>query len=342
MDILPEIMQPEVSVSWNTRVTELLGSKYPIIQGAFGGFGRSDLSAPVSAAGGFGIITASALRTPERLREDIRKARSITDAPFGINLSIGLCPSVDEMREVAIEERVPVVFTSAYRADNHGKRIQEAGLKWVHKVASVQHALAAERQGADAVVIVGLEGTAFKSIHQLPTLVSITTAVRQMRIPIIAAGGIGDARGFLAALAMGAEGIYMGTRFLATDECPVSDKHKQALVEAQPWDEDYRERALTPPNPEEYEKLLGKREDMPMDQWLQHLEQVMFKRSPEGEIDWDSGIDVEVALRIAGGSLAVGVINSVMPVKDLINSITAEAEDMLSKAGDLGKLIERG
>jgi NADH:quinone reductase (non-electrogenic) len=332
-------MQQEISVNWNTRVTQLLGSRYPIIQGAFGGFGRSGLAAPVSAAGGFGIITASALRTPERLREDIRKARSVTDAPFGVNLSIGLCPSVDEMRDVAIEERVPVIFTSAYRADNHGKRIQEAGLKWVHKVASVQHALAAERQSADAVVIVGLEGTAFKSIHQLPTLVSITTAVRQMQIPIIAAGGIGDARGFLAALAMGAEGIYMGTRFLATEECPISDRHKQALVEAQPWDKDYRERALTPPNPEEYENLMGKRGDMPMDQWLQHLEQVMFKRSPEGEIDWDSGIDVEVALRIAGGSLAVGVIDSVMTVKDLIDTIITGAENMLGSEGDLGKLI---
>ena len=175
-------------MNWNTTVTELLGSKYPIIQGAFGGFGTS---APVSEAGGFGIITASSWRTPERLREDIKKARSMTDKPFGVNLSVGLCPRIDEMREVAIEEMVPVIFTSAYRADNHGKRIQEAGLKWVHKVATVQHALAAERQGADAVVIVGLEGTAFKSIFQLPTLISITTAVKQLKVPLIAAGGIG-------------------------------------------------------------------------------------------------------------------------------------------------------
>lgn len=318
-------------MNWDTRVTRLLGSRYPIIQGAFGGFGRSDIAAPVSAAGGFGIITASALRTPERLREDIHKVRSITDAPFGINFSIGLCPNVDSMLDTAIEERVPVIFTSAFRADNYGKRVQEAGLKWVHKVASVQHAVAAERQGADAVVIVGLEGTAFKSIHQLPTLVSISTAVRHIKIPVIAAGGIGDARGFLAALAMGAEGIYMGTRFLATEECPVSDKHKRALVEAQPWDTEYRERALNPPKPEEYEKIMGERGNMPMDKWLQQLESVMFRQTPDGEIDWDSGLDVEVALRIAGGSLAVGVIDRVMSVRELIDTIIRDAGEMLAR-----------
>jgi len=320
-------------MNWKTRVTELLGSKYPIIQGAFGGFGTSVLAAPVSEAGGFGIITASAWRTPERLREDIKKARSMTDRPFGVNLSVGLCPQIDDMREVSIEERVPVIFTSAYRADNHGKRIQEAGLKWVHKVATVQHALAAERQGADAVVIVGLEGTAFKSVFQLPTLISITTAVRQLKVPLIAAGGIGDARGLLAALSMGAGGIYMGTRFLATEECPVSERFKQQLVEAQPWDREYRERALTPPTPEDYEKIMGKRGDMPMDQWLQHLEQVMFGQSELGDIDWESEWDLDVILKIAGGSLAVGVIDRVMSVKELIDTIIGDAERMLSSRG---------
>lgn len=328
-----------MAINWENRVTELLGSKYPIIQGAFGGFGTSILAAPVSEAGGFGIITASACRTPERLREDIKKARSMTDRPFGVNLSVGLCPRIDGMREVAIEERVPVIFTSAYRADNHGMRIHDAGLKWVHKVATVQHALAAERQGADAVVIVGLEGTAFKSIFQLPTLISITTSVKLLRVPLIAAGGIGDARGFLAALSMGAEGIYMGTRFLATEECPVAERFKQQLVEAQPWDKEYRERALTPPNPEDYEKILGKRGDMPMEQWLQHLEQVMFRQSEVGDWDWESELDLDVILKIAGGSLAVGVIDKVMSIRELIDTIIRDAEQILQQKGNLGKLM---
>jgi nitronate monooxygenase len=327
-------------MNWKTRVTNLLGSTYPIIQGAFGGFGTSAIAAPVSQAGGFGIITASACRTPDGLRQDIRKARSLTDKPFGVNLSIGLCPSIDEMREVAIEERVPVIFTAAYRADDHGKRIHEAGLKWVHKVVTVKHALAAEQQGADAVVIVGLEGTAFKNINQLPTLVGITSAAKLMKIPIIAAGGIGDGRGFLAALAMGAEGIYMGTRFLATKECPVSDRYKQKLVDAQPWDAEFRDRCLAPPKAEEFQKVMGEKGNLSQDHWLQRLEQVFLKQSPsEKEIDWEKDFDTEIALRIAGGSLAVGVIDRVMSVKELLDAIIRDAGAILNKDGNLGKLL---
>ena len=170
----------------------------------------------------------------------------------------------------------------------------------------------------------------FKSIFQLPTLISITTAAMQIKVPLIAAGGIGDARGFLAALSMGAEGIYMGTRFLATEECPISKRYKQKLVKSQPWDKEYRERALTLPTPEDYEKIMGERGDMPMDQWLQHLEQVMFKQSEVGEIDWESEFDLDLILRIAGGSLAVGVIDRVMSVKELIDTIIRDAERMRS------------
>lgn len=329
-------------MNWHNRVTEILGSRYPIIQGAFAGFGTSALAAPVSEAGGLGIITAGALRTPERLREDIRKARSRTDRPFGVNLSVGLCPRIDEMRDVAIEERVPVVFTAVYRAEEHGRKVHEAGLKWVHKVATVHHALAAERQGADAVVIVGLEGAGFKSVHQLPTLVGITNAVRLLKVPVIAAGGIGDARGFLAALAMGAEGVYMGTRFMATRECPISERYKQALVEAHAWDRAYRDRALAPPRPEEYERVMKERDKLPMGQWLHRLERVLLKESPDfepGELQDYRDFDPEVALRITGGSLAVGVIDGVVSVGELINTMIAEAEDALRREGSLGRVL---
>ncbi len=320
-------------MEWKTRVTEILGSRYPIIQGAYGGFGTSAIAAPVSDAGGFGIITASALNTPVKFREDIRRARSITDKPFGVNLTIGLCPQIDEMREVAIEEGIPVIFTAAYRADDHGRRIHQAGLKWIHKVATIQHAVAAERQGADAVVIVGLEGTGFKNITQLPTLITITKAVRLLKIPVIAAGGIGDARGFLGALGMGAQGVYMGTAFMATEECPISDRYKQALVEAEPWDPKYRDRALMPPKIEEYERVMKEKDSMPLGQWLQRLEMVLIKESPDVELDWRTAFqewDPEVALRISGGSLAVGVIDKVKSVKELIEGIIQEAERILS------------
>jgi NAD(P)H-dependent flavin oxidoreductase YrpB (nitropropane dioxygenase family) len=328
-------------MNWRTRVTDLLGSRYPIIQGAFGGFGISALAAPVSEAGGFGIITASALRTPEGLREDIRKARSMTDQPFGVNISVGLCPRIDEMREVAIEERVPVVFTAAYRADDHGQRVKEAGLKWVHKVATIQHALAAERHGADAVVIVGLEGAGFKNISQVPTLVTITTAARMLKIPVIAAGGIGDARSFLASLAMGAEGVYIGTAFIATKECPISDRYKEALVKSQPWEPEIHDRALAPPKRKEYERVAKEKGTMSMDEWLPRMERVHLKQTPEFKIDWDADYDPGEALRITGPSLAVGLIDRVVSVKALIDTIIQEAEQMLSPEGHLGRFLNK-
>ena len=329
-------------MNWKNRVTDILGSKYPIIQGAFAGFGTSALAAPVSDAGGFGIITAGALRTPEELREDIKRARSMTDKPFGVNLSVGLCPQIDEMREVAIEERVPVVFTAAYRGDDHGRRVQEAGLKWVHKVATVHHALAAERQGADAVVLVGLEGAGFKSIQQLPTLIAVLSAARMMKVPLIASGGIGDGHGLVAALGMGAEGIYMGTRFMATKECPISERYKQTLVDAQPWDANVRDRALVPPRPEEYEKVMKQRGEKVTGEWLRRLELVLLKESPDATADWESDFskdDPEVALRVTGGSLAVAVIDSVLSVRELIDTIIRQAEEILSSQGGVGSLL---
>ena len=326
-------------MNWRTRVTDLLGSRYPIIQGAFGGFGVSALAAPVSEAGGFGIITASALRNPEGLREDIKRACSMTDQPFGVNLSVGLCPRIDEMREVAIEERVPVIFTSAYRADDHGRRIKEAGLKWVHKVATIHHAQAAERHGADAVVIVSLEGTGFKNISQLPTLVTITTAARLLKVPVVAAGGIGDARGFLASLAMGAEGVYIGTAFIATKECPISDRYKEALVKSQPWEPEVRDRCLAPPRPEEYESVKREKDKLPIEEWIPRMERVHLKQSPDFKIDWDADYDPGEALRITGPSLAVGVLDRVVSVKEFIDTIIREAEQMLSPEGHLGKLV---
>ena len=145
-------------MEWKTRITKLLGCRYPIIQGAFGGFGRSEIAAPVSEAGGFGLIEATAFSKPDKLRKDILKARSITDKPFGVNISLIGHPHTDEFREVAIEEKVAAIFTSAYKAEEHGRRIKAAGIPWIHKVGTLKHAEAAQRHGADAIVIVGIEG----------------------------------------------------------------------------------------------------------------------------------------------------------------------------------------
>jgi NAD(P)H-dependent flavin oxidoreductase YrpB (nitropropane dioxygenase family) len=313
---------------WKTRVTEMLGIKYPIIQGSFGGFGTSALGTAVSEAGGLGMITAYALKTPERLREDIRRLKSRTDKPFAVNLTMTLTPGLDEMVDVIIDEGVPVVETSAYRGDVYGKRLQKAGIKWIHKVATIKHALAAEAQGADALVIIGLEGTGFKSPMQLPSLIGIPWAVRQIKIPIIVGGGIADSHGFMAALAMGAEAVYMGTAFMATKECPIPDRYKQILVEANPSDSKIRDRTLAPTKTEAYAKVLEKRGTIPDDEWLMELEATLTHGSIDKEkLKTMFQVDeIEAVLEFVPGSLAVGVIDRVMTVKELIESIITGAE----------------
>jgi nitronate monooxygenase len=227
-------------MQWKTRITEMCGCTYPIIQGAFAGFGKSDLAGPVSQAGGFGIITAHALGNAQKLRQDIQNGKMLTDKPFGVNFTIlpGIFPEdyYDKMVEVTIDEGISTIFTSAYKTKKIGDRVHEAGLNWIHKVATMKHALAAEKHGADAVVIVGLEGTGFKNPLQNTTMINMVMANRVLKIPFIAAGGIGDARGFLAALAMGAQGVYIGTGFMATKECPISEEVKQRLVEQSSFD----------------------------------------------------------------------------------------------------------
>ena len=311
---------------WKTRVTEMLGIKYPIIEGSFSGFGTSALAAPVSEAGGLGMITAHVLRTPEGLREDIRRLKSRTDKPFAVSISPGICHDVDKMVEVVIDEGVPVLETSATRGDVVGKRAQAAGIKWIHKVATVRHALSVEAQGADAVVIVGLEGTGLKSPAQLPTLITIPWAVRQIRIPIIAAGGIGDSYGFMAALAMGAEAVYMGTAFVTTKECPVPDHYKERLVEATPADAKLRERILTPPSAAEYEKVMKERGKIPESEWLIKLERVASNLPSDVSLSEESFYEAEEILKVTPGSLAVAMIDKVVTVKELIENIISGAE----------------
>jgi len=299
----------------------MLGIEYPIIQGAFHGFGTSALASAVSEAGGLGMITAHALKTPQGLREDIHRLKSKTDKPFGVNITISLCQDIDKMIDVIIDEQVPMVETSVYRADKYGKRLQAAGVKWIHKVATVKHALSAEAQGADAVVIIGLEGTGFKNPVQLPTLIAIPWAVRQIKIPVIAGGGIGDSHGFMAALSMGAEAVYMGTAFMATKECPISDHYKQILVKGNPTDPKFRDRNLAPPKSEEYNRVMKKKGTIPDEEWLLELEKAMVKST--GDLPED---ETEMIMQFAPGSLAIAVTDKVVTVKELIESIITGAE----------------
>jgi len=306
-------------MEWKTRVTELLGCRYPIIEGAFGGAeGNWQLAAAVAEAGAHGTITATTSRTPEQLREDIKRCRDATDGSFGVNISIGVCPQIDEILEVCIEEKV-VLETSTYKPDAFVPRIKEAGLKWIHKVAMVKDALYAEKLGADAVILVGLEGYVFKTPSILPLFTTITWGAKQISVPIIASGGIGDAHGFLGALGMGAEGIMMGSAFLATKESAMSDRDKEAAVQLSPDNPQLRHRTLSTPDAKRYGEVMKMRDQLTLDEWVPMLRSAALEAP---------GADDTIS-RLPPVSLAVSAIDRVPTVKELVDSIIHGAEEIL-------------
>ncbi|MDQ0214798.1 NAD(P)H-dependent flavin oxidoreductase YrpB (nitropropane dioxygenase family) [Oikeobacillus pervagus] len=220
-------------MKWNTKVTELLGIKYPIIQGGLAHLAYSDLAAAVSNAGGLGQITAMSLSSPDDLREEIHKVRKLTDKPFGVNFSIGQQRRpFKEYVEVAIEENVPVISMTGGNPTPIFEMLEGTGIKTLVLVAAVRQAQKAEKLGADAVMVVGQEGGGHLGRDDIGTFVLVPRVVDSVNIPVIASGGIGDGRGLVAALSLGAEGIEMGTRFIATKECVhASSLYKNALVE---------------------------------------------------------------------------------------------------------------
>jgi NAD(P)H-dependent flavin oxidoreductase YrpB (nitropropane dioxygenase family) len=235
-------------MQWTTRVTELLGCKYPILQGAIAGLGNWKLAAAVANAGAHGTITASLSQTPQKLSDDIKRCKeAAAGAPgtFGVNLSIGICPDIEAMLDVCIAEKIPIE-TSVYKPDALAARIKASGLPWIHKAARVKDAVHAVEIGANAIILVGLEGAGIKNPEQLPTMTTIIWGRSKIKVPLIAAGGIGDAHGFMAAIGMGAEGIMMGTAFLATRECPIKDSFKQSIIKLTPDNPEFRQRVMVP------------------------------------------------------------------------------------------------
>lgn len=286
---------------WNTRITKMTGTQYPIIMGAFVGLGRAEFAASFSNAGGLGILTAINFKAVDKFQEEIEKMKKLTDKPYGVNFSV-MPPQFIERTgrgrtedsyldyvDIAIDAGIKVCTTSAYKAAKIGKKLHDAGCFWFHKCATVKHALSAEKDGADAVTIVGLEGTGFKNPLQNTTLINMTMARKLLKIPVIAAGGIGDARGFLAALAMGAGAVCFGTAIIATRECPASDSWKKALLNQDIFDEKFHKKIF-------------------------HFQ---LKDSPIG-------------------SMAAGHCDEIVSLKEFIDNIISNAEKILKKWGYQG------
>jgi len=234
-------------MKFDNVLTRMLGIKYPIIQGAFGpkGMGTSSIAVPVSEAGGLGILTSISYHDPDEFQQDIRDAKARTDKPIAVNFTLFKDRNIlDEYHEeyikVALNEGIQTVFTSAYDGSGIGRRCKAEGCNWIHKCATIEHALSTAKKGVDAIVIVGLEGTGFKSPLQNSTLINMTATRRLTDVPLIAAGGIGDGRGFVSALAMGAVGVYLGTAMMATKEFQTSETMKNMIVKQDILDERHR------------------------------------------------------------------------------------------------------
>lgn len=225
-------------MNWNTRISSLLNIKYPIIQGGLAHLAYSELAAAVSNAGGLGQITAMSLGNPESLRAEIHKVKTLTSKPFGVNYAIGQHgrPFAD-LLQVAIEEEVPVVTMTGGNPAPIFEQLKGTNIKKLVLVASRRQAEKAEELGADAVMVVGQEGGGHLGRDDIGTMVLVPQVVDSVSIPVIASGGIGDGRGLMAALSLGAEGIEMGTRFIATKECVhAAEIYKKTLVEGKETD----------------------------------------------------------------------------------------------------------
>ncbi len=237
---------------WKTRINQMTKTKYPIIMGAFAGLGTAKFAAAFSNVGGFGIITALNYKV-DGFKKVLQRMKSMTDKPFGINISVrppgvktpqGQLTEDDYLKyvEIGLNEGINIFATSAYQASFIGERVHEAGCYWFHKCALPKHALSAEKAGVDAITLVGLEGAGAKNPLQHTTLVNLTLAKKLLEIPIIAAGGIGDARGFLGALAMGAEAVCFGTALMLTKECPASEELKKKWIKTNIFEENFHKK----------------------------------------------------------------------------------------------------
>lgn len=218
-----------------TRVTEILGIEHPVVQGGMQWVATAELAAAVSNAGGLGLISALTTGSPENLALEIRRCRELTDKPFGVNLTI--LPSItpppyEEYRDIIIREKVAVVETAGSNPGPFVAVFKAHGVRTIHKCTSVRHALKAESLGVDIVSIDGLECAGHPGEDNVTGLVLIPATTARLQIPVLASGGIADGRGLVAALALGAEGISMGTRFMCTQESPIHPRIKDAIVEA--------------------------------------------------------------------------------------------------------------
>ena len=317
---------------FKTRITELFGIKYPIIQGGMMWISRAELVAAVSNAGGLGIITAFTFPTPQELAAEINKTRGLTDKPFGVNITLlpTLRPvDIDGYFNAVIDTGIKIVETAGRSPEAYMERLKAAGIKVIHKCTAVRFARTAQRIGCDAISIDGFECAGHPGEEDVTSLVLIPLTVDAVDIPVIASGGFGDGRGLIAALALGAEAVNMGTRFMATKEAPGHPKVKEWLVQASERDtllllRSFRNtmRALKNPTSEKVLEIEKQGAD------IHQLESFISGRVGRNLLETG---DIENGLLSAGQ--VIGLVHDIPTVKELVDRIIKEAEEVASSIG---------
>ncbi len=315
-----------------TRFTEMVGIQHPIVQGGMQWVGRAELASAVSNAGALGILTGLTQPTPEDLAKEIKRCREMTDKPFGVNLTI-----LPTLKPVPYEAYVDAIVASGVKivetAGNNPKpflpKMKAAGIKVIHKCTSVRHGISAEKAGVDAISMDGFECAGHPGEDDVPNLVLLPAAANVIKIPMLASGGLADARGLVAALALGCEGINMGTRFMATKEAPIHENVKKALVAASELDTRLIMRPLRNTervlNNAAVERLIAKEKEMgdkvSFADIAEEVAGVYPRVMTKGEMDaggWSCG-------------MVAGLIHDVPTVKELIDRIMAEADALIAK-----------
>jgi NADH:quinone reductase (non-electrogenic) len=315
-----------------TRITELLGIEHPIIQGGMHYVGFAELAAAVSNAGGLGIITGLTQKTPELLAKEIAKCREMTDKPFGVNLTFlptFAKPPYPEYIRAIIEGGIKVVETAGRNPEPYMPYLKAAGIKVIHKCTSVRHSLKAEAIGCDAVSVDGFECGGHPGEDDIPNFILLPRAAEELKIPFVASGGMADGRSLVAALALGADGINMGTRFIATKEAPVHENVKRAIVAASELDT----RLIMRP--------LRNTERVLMNQGVKEILEIEREKGAALKIedihDKVAGIypkvmtDGEMEAGAWSCGMVAGLIHDVPSCQELIDRIMREADEIIGK-----------
>jgi len=313
-----------------TAITEMFGIEHPIIQGGMHFVGFAELASAVSSAGGLGIITGLTQKTPELLAREIARCHDMTDKPFAVNLTFlpaFSAPPYPEYIRAIVEGGIKIVETAGRSPEAYMPALKAAGIKVIHKCTSVRHSLKAESIGCDAVSVDGFECGGHPGEDDIPNMILLPRADEELKIPFVASGGIADARSLVASLAMGASGINMGTRFMATKEAPIHDNVKQALVKASELDTRLIMRAIR--NTERVlknagvERLLEIEREKGRSLKIEDIHDQVAGVYPKVMIDGD----MEAGAWSCG--MVAGLIHDIPSVKELIDRIMAEADRII-------------